>query len=162
MIWEEEYLYIMNCYSQYFKCNEQLAIIMLIFFVALSMLMPLAFATKLVVTRTRPTSNSTGNSFTMIPVRDGVVGSRSQQSSLESSFVDDKIAELRKAGQSSPTGLTYLQIGLSNPDVDSNEVVYQALIDTGSAFNVVNLLVMEQLAMPLGSECKIRWGGKEE
>ncbi len=127
-------------------------------------MMPLAFAAKLVVTRTRPTSNTTGNSFTMIPVRDGVVGSRSQQSSLESysSSVDDKVAELRSAGQSSPTGLTYLQIGLSNPDFDSNEIIYQALIDTGSAFNVVNLLVMEQLAMPLGSECKIRWGGKEE
>ena len=134
-----------------------------IFFVVMTMI-SLAFATKLVVTRTRPTSNSTGNSFTIIPVRDGVVGSRNQQSSFESysSSVDDKVAELRSAGQSSPTGLTYLQIGLSNPDFDSNEIIYQALIDTGSAFNVVNLLVMEQLAMPLGSECKIRWGGKEE
>ncbi len=126
-------------------------------------MMPLAFAAKLVVTRTRPTSNSTGNSFTIIPVRDGVVGSRSQQSfESYSSSVDDRVAELRSAGQSSPTGLTFLQIGLSNPDFGSNEILYQALINTGSAFNVVNLLVMEQLAMPLGSECKIRWGGKEE
>ncbi len=136
---------------------------MLLIIVAMS-LISLAFATKLVITTTRPTSNSTGNSFTIIPVRDGVVGSRSQQSSLESysSSVDDKVAELRSAGQSSPTGLTFLQIGLSNPDFGSNEILYQALINTGSAFNVVNLLVMEQLAMPLGSECKIRWGGKEE
>lgn len=92
--------------------------LLLIFLAAVSII-PFVFSTKLVVTRTRPTSNTTGNIFTIIPVRDGVVGSRSQQFSLESysSSVDDKIVELRNAGQSSPTGLTYLQIGLSNPDV---------------------------------------------
>ena len=124
----------------------------------------LAIAAELIVTTTRPTSNSTGNIFTIIPVINGIAGSRSQGASLEaySPLVDGKVAELRNAGQSSPTGLTYMQIGLSNPDSKSSEVQYQALIDTSSSFNVVNLLVMEQLAMPLGSECRIRWGGKEE
>ena len=115
------------------------------------------------LTSIAPTSNSSGYSFTSIAsshqTSTGTYVCEKPPLYLE---VDQRVKRLRDAGQKSPASLIYGPVKLSNPFSDNSpEIEYQALIDTGAAFSIIPLLVMQQLAIPLGSECSVNWGGKK-
>ncbi|MBX9805877.1 MAG: hypothetical protein K2Y18_09030, partial [Alphaproteobacteria bacterium] len=77
--------------------------------------------------------------------------------------VDDRVDALRGHGHVAPSNLIFIPLNFSNPFTNtSTTVTYSAVINTGSAWNVATLSLVTQLALPLGSECEIDWGGLQK